>query len=112
MWELPIKRPVNEAALLRAAPRRIIKPFDAARFESTLLGLLMLLRQKIAFYLEDIETPTGRAVNLVMAGLVLLSSAIFVTETYAIPNPLRTKLNALDVGILVIFAIEYLLRFW
>lgn len=72
----------------------------------------MLLRQKIAFYLEDIETPIGRAVNLVIAGLVLLSSAIFVIETYGISNSLRTKLNAIDIGILIIFAVEYLLRLW
>jgi voltage-gated potassium channel len=43
---------------------------------------------------------------------VLLSSAIFVAETYSIPNPIDQWLAWLDQGILVIFAIEYLLRFW
>lgn len=72
----------------------------------------MLLRENIAFYLEDIETPIGRVINLVIAGLVLLSSAIFVVDTYAPPTDIRLWLHGLDRIILLIFAIEYLLRFW
>jgi voltage-gated potassium channel len=45
----------------------------------------MSLKQSIAFYLEDIETPVGRAINLIITALVLVSSAIFVAETYTIP---------------------------
>jgi len=72
----------------------------------------MLLKQRIAFYLEDIETPIGRAITLIITGLVLLSSAIFVVETYTVPTSIRIKLDFIDATILVIFAIEYLLRFW
>lgn len=72
----------------------------------------MSLREKIAFYLEDIESPLGRGINLFITGLVLVSSAIFVVETYRIPVSLRQPLNVLEDGILVIFVIEYLLRFW
>lgn len=72
----------------------------------------MLLRRRIAFYLEDIETPLGRAINLVVVGLVLLSSAIFVIETYTISASTRVNLNAIDNVILLIFALEYLLRLW
>lgn len=72
----------------------------------------MLLKQRIAFYLEDIETPTGRAVNLIVTVLVLLSSIIFVVDTYPISNSVRIKLSYIDTGILVIFVLEYLLRFW
>ncbi len=72
----------------------------------------MLLREKAAFYLEDIETPVGRAVNLIIAGLVLLSSAIFVAQTYALPAVAHEWLNTLDVAIILIFALEYGLRFW
>jgi voltage-gated potassium channel len=63
----------------------------------------MLLKQRFAFYLEDIETPIGRAFNLVITGLVLLSSAIFVTETYPISASVRIKLNSIDTAILIIF---------
>lgn len=72
----------------------------------------MSVRQKISFYLEDIETPIGKAINLAITSLVLLSSAIFVAETYEISPAIRDKLNLLDSAILYVFAIEYLLRFW
>ncbi len=72
----------------------------------------MLLKQRIRFYLEDIETPAGRATNLIITGLVLLSSAIFVTETYTIPAVVRIKLDFVDNTIIGIFSIEYLIRFW
>ncbi|MBD2464970.1 ion transporter [Oscillatoria sp. FACHB-1407] len=72
----------------------------------------MSLKQQISFYLEDIETPLGRAINFVITGLVLLSCVIFITLTYPIPDSTRATLNALDNGILLIFIVEYLLRFW
>ncbi|MBF2004083.1 MAG: ion transporter [Chlorogloeopsis fritschii C42_A2020_084] len=73
---------------------------------------MLLLREKTAFYLKDLETPVGKAINLAIAGLVLLSSIIFVAETYHIPDTVRLNLNALDTIILIIFAVEYLLRLW
>ena len=72
----------------------------------------MHLRQKISFYLDDIETPIGKFINLVITGLVLLSSAIFAAQTYAISPDLRNTLDVLDTIILTIFSAEYLLRVW
>lgn len=72
----------------------------------------MLLRQKIADYLENIETPIGKAINVTIALLVLLSSIIFVAETYPISIEIRNALDTIDSIILGIFAAEYLLRFW
>jgi voltage-gated potassium channel len=72
----------------------------------------MSLRQKISFYFEDIETPTGRIINLIITALVLLSCAIFVIETCAIPEIIRLYLNFTNYVILLIFVFEYLLRFW
>jgi voltage-gated potassium channel len=71
----------------------------------------MLLRRKIALYLEDIETPAGRAVNLFILGLILLSSAIFVAQTYAIPDSVRNIIDAIDRLIGVFFVTEYIIRF-
>ncbi len=65
----------------------------------------MQLRQTIGFYLEDIETPIGKAINLGITGLVLLSSAIFVAQTYPIPNEIRIQLDAIDKSILIVFTI-------
>lgn len=69
-------------------------------------------RAQVRFYLEDIETPLGRAITLSITGLVVLSAAIFVVETYAIPDSLRLKLDTLNFGILLLFLGEYLLRIW
>ncbi len=70
----------------------------------------MLLTDKIAFYLEDIENPIGKIVNLVITGLVLISTSIFVVETYPIAVEMRAILSKIDSVILSIFVIEYLIR--
>lgn len=73
---------------------------------------MLLTREKAEFYLKDLDTPVGKAINLTIAGLVLLSSGIFVAETYDIPDLFRCQLNAIDTAIFIIFAIEYTLRLW
>jgi voltage-gated potassium channel len=81
-------------------------------FYLRLLKKIMLSREKIAFYLEDIETPIGKTINWLIAGLILLSTAIFVVETYPLPDYVRTNLKTVDLCILLLFAYEYILRFW
>ena len=70
------------------------------------------LREKVAFYLEDTSTNIGLWFNLIILGLILLSSAIFVAQTYSIDSRLRGILNIADLIILIVFAIEYSLRLW
>lgn len=72
----------------------------------------MINREKVEFYLTDIETSIGKAINLTIALLVLVSSGIFVAETYSIPEDAHLELRILDTCILMIFAVEYLLRLW
>lgn len=74
--------------------------------------LMIRLREKVAFYLEDIETPVGRGVTLFITGLVLVSSGIFVAQTYQIPSDIREALTDIENCILIIFVIEYCLRLW
>ncbi len=69
-------------------------------------------RQKVRFWFEDLETPLGKALNLSIAGLVLLSLAFFVADTYPLPESVRGALGQLNNLILVLFTVEYLLRFW
>ncbi len=69
-------------------------------------------KKNLAFYLEDIETPIGKAINFILLFFILLSSAIFVAETYPIPEQFLQILELIDNSILVCFALEYLLRFW
>jgi len=73
---------------------------------------MVLNREKVEFYLTDIETPVGKVISVTIALLVLVSSGIFVAETYNLPEDARLELNALDTCILIIFAVEYLLRLW
>ena len=73
---------------------------------------MLSLREKTAFYLEDTETILGLTINLVVLGLILLSSGIFVAQTYRISPELATSLHTLDTIILVVFTLEYFLRFW
>ncbi|MBE9051387.1 ion transporter [Nostocales cyanobacterium LEGE 11386] len=73
---------------------------------------MLLSRQKTEFYLTDLETPVGKAINLTLATLVLISSGIFVVETYNIPDAIRLQLDVIDTAIVIIFAIEYALRLW
>lgn len=73
---------------------------------------MLLSRKQTEFYLTDLETPIGKAINLTIAALVLLSSGIFVAQTYSIPDEMRLQLDIIDKVILIIFAIEYVLRLW
>jgi voltage-gated potassium channel len=73
---------------------------------------MLLSRQETEFYLKDLETPIGKAINLTLAALVLLSSGIFVAETYNIPDSVRFQLHLVDTAIVIIFAVEYSLRLW
>jgi voltage-gated potassium channel len=70
------------------------------------------LRQKVRFYLEDIETPLGQAINSVITGLVVLSMAFFIAETYPLPDQMRSVLDRLNTLILILFTVEYGLRLW
>ncbi|MBD2247832.1 ion transporter [Nostoc sp. FACHB-888] len=73
---------------------------------------MLLSRQETEFYLKDLETPLGKAINLSLAAMVLISSGIFVAETYNIPDSVRFQLHLVDTAIVIIFAAEYSLRLW
>ncbi|MCG9889690.1 MAG: ion transporter [Thermosynechococcaceae cyanobacterium MS004] len=79
-----------------------------ARFTTKLESL----RVTIGFYLDDIQTPIGVAIDLAIAQLVLTSTGIFVAQTYALPEKFRLFLDGLNAVILWIFVAEYVLRLW
>ncbi len=72
----------------------------------------MTIRQRLSKYLDDLDSWQGTTTNLAIAALVLLSLAIFISETYNIPTVLRQRLNVINNLILFVFAVEYLLRLW
>jgi len=72
----------------------------------------MKFREKLTFYLEDVETPIGIAINLLSLGLTLLSLSIFIIGTYKISPELQNFLHWVDTLILSIFSLEFLLRLY
>lgn len=69
-------------------------------------------REKVAGYFEEVNTPIGFGINLAILALSILSLVIFVIQTYTISSKFREILNYLDQFILILFTIEYSLRFW
>lgn len=74
--------------------------------------MLDAIRSSITIALDDIESTVGRIVNGAIAVLVLISSIIFIADTYPIPDDIRHQLTIVNGLILLTFALEYLLRFW
>jgi voltage-gated potassium channel len=72
----------------------------------------MTLHEKINLSWKDIEAISETVIEIEITILVLLSTAIFVIETYPISDQFRTKLDAVNTAILVAFTLEYVLRFW
>jgi voltage-gated potassium channel len=70
----------------------------------------MQIKDRLTLYLEDIETPIGKIVNMTIALLVMASTAIFAIQTYPLSPELHQTIETIDRCILFIFAIEYLLR--
>ncbi|MEA5596318.1 ion transporter [Rivularia sp. UHCC 0363] len=73
---------------------------------------MLISRENTAFYFKDLETSLGKAINITIVILVMLSSGIFVAQTYQLPESVRLIFNIIDTLIVSIFAIEYLLRLW
>ncbi len=73
---------------------------------------LPTLREKVAQSFEEVNTTVGVAINLTILTLTILSLVIFVVQTYPISPTARSILNELDFAVLILFTIEYILRFW
>ena len=73
---------------------------------------MLLNKAKITFCFQSLETPIGQAINLTIVSLVIISSGIFVAQTYSLPVRIKLILNIINTTILICFTIEYLLRLW
>lgn len=73
---------------------------------------MLLNKDKLTFFFQSLETPIGQAINLTIVSLVVISSGIFVAQTYSLPARIEFILNIVNTVILICFAIEYLLRLW
>ena len=80
-------------------------------FSQPLLNRAIAFPKELISHLDEIETPIGKILNVLIATLVFLSCLIFVLGTYPIGTQFRAVLDEIDEIILVLFTIEYILRF-
>ena len=68
-------------------------------------------KERIEFYFEDVDTFPGWITDIVIVFLIVTFSVIYVILTYPLPELLRIILEGIDTAIMVVFTVEYLLRF-
>jgi voltage-gated potassium channel len=69
-------------------------------------------RELVEFYLLDHETALGKGIDIALLGLNLVFVALFVAETYPGSARYEALLWRLEVGIALVFAVEYVLRLY
>jgi voltage-gated potassium channel len=70
------------------------------------------LRTAVRFYLLDHRTPVGKAIDIGLLVLNVVFVGIFVVETYPVAADLQPLLWRLEVGIALVFLVEYVLRLY
>lgn len=70
------------------------------------------LKNRVYHAFNDGETTLGRAIGMFLLGLILLSGLLFMGENLPEFEPIKPYFETIDKVILVIFAIEYVLRIW
>jgi len=69
-------------------------------------------REQVQFYLLDHETKLGKTIDVSLMGLNLLFVAVFVAQTYPLSPTTEAWLWRLEVGIALVFVVEYVLRLY
>jgi voltage-gated potassium channel len=69
-------------------------------------------RDLVRFYLLDHRTPLGTAIDVALLALNLVFVGVFVAETYAVSPATEALLWELEVGIALVFLVEYVLRLY
>ncbi|MEF8915337.1 hypothetical protein [Natronomonas sp.] len=67
-------------------------------------------RESVRFYLLDHRTPIGKAIDIGLLILNLLFVAIYVLETYSLESLSRESLWTLEIGLVLVFLIEWYLK--
>lgn len=72
------------------------------------------LRERIDWYLNEPASTPGKVIELVVGALIVAVCAIFMINTYDehVPAAVRDTLYSIEIGITVVFLIEYLIRWW
>ncbi|MBW7998262.1 MAG: ion transporter [Candidatus Glassbacteria bacterium] len=70
------------------------------------------IKERVAFYLEDCTTTAGKLIELSLLTVNLAACVLFVIITYHSLDEVPAGLVLLELGMVAVFAIEYLLRLW
>ena len=71
-----------------------------------------VLRERVRFWFDDLETPMGKAVDIVVLALILAATIIYVILSYDLNPKVTEFLSAIEFLIGLIFIFEYILRVW
>ncbi|WP_423744297.1 ion transporter (plasmid) [Haladaptatus sp. SPP-AMP-3] len=69
-------------------------------------------RERVQFYLVDHRTPLGKAIDIWLLVLNLLFVGVFVAQTYSVSATTEAWLWRFEVGIALVFVVEYVLRLY
>ncbi|WP_458189322.1 ion transporter [Haladaptatus sp. NG-WS-4] len=69
-------------------------------------------QEVVRFYLLDHKTPLGKAIDIALLVFNLVFVGIFVVDTYPVRPSVQDTLWNLELGIAMIFLVEYLLRLY
>jgi len=70
------------------------------------------LKEKVEFYLDDCTTGTGKFIEFFLLIINLAACVLYVVKTYHDVDELSAMLQYFEIGIVSVFIVEYLLRFW
>ncbi len=73
---------------------------------------MLSLRKTVAYHLDNYESAIGRAIDLIILGLIVISLGMFIAETYPLPDTIKSYFHLADLIILILFSLEYSIRFW
>ncbi len=70
------------------------------------------LKEKIDFYLNDLETSLGKAIDFGIIALILILCVTFVLSTFSLSKIVSDIIYYVETVIIVIFIVEYIVRMW
>ncbi|HUU26395.1 MAG TPA: ion transporter [archaeon] len=74
--------------------------------------MLDSVKKKVDFYIRDLHTPLGKAVDFVILSVNLSACVLYVIITYQPLDQVPRSLLFLEVALVAVFIVEYLLRLW
>ncbi|MFC2162871.1 ion transporter [Candidatus Altiarchaeota archaeon] len=70
------------------------------------------LRERIGFYFDDLTTPMGKLVDIIVLLLIFTACITYMLSTYEVSPDARSFLDLIELVVGILFTIEYLLRLW